>query len=69
MKEFINNKLTILVNDPNQEKAISQTFPNVVEIYDETKAQQFAQALVKLAPANSEVVSIIETTQRKIIAK
>ncbi|BFQ97116.1 hypothetical protein U1329_08135 [Enterococcus cecorum] len=69
MKEFINNKLTILVNDPNQEKAISQTFPNVVETYDETKAQQFAKALVKLAPANSEVVSIIETTQRKIIAK
>ena len=69
MKEFINNKLTILVNDPNQEKAISQTFPNVVETYDETKTQQFAQALVKLAPANSEVVSIIETTQRKIIAK
>lgn len=69
MKEFINNKLTILVNDPNQEKAISQTFPNVVETYDEAKAQQFAKALVKLAPANSEVVSIIETTQRKIIAK
>ena len=46
MKEFINNKLTILVNDPNQEKAISQTFPNVVETYDETKAQQFALGLL-----------------------
>lgn len=69
MKEFINNKITILVNDPNQEKAISQTFPNVVETYDEAKAQQFAQALVKLAPENSKVANIIETTQRKIIAE
>ena len=68
MKKFISNQISFLIESDNPEKPISYTLNNAVDEVDVAQAQQFAQALVSLAPKGHALVSIIETKQSELIA-
>lgn len=68
MKQFISNQISFLIESDTPDKPISYTLTNANEELDLAEVQQFADALVSLAPAGHNLAGIIETKQSELIA-